>query len=84
VPSLENGAVLEDYRQHVRDRFDAEWCLRNGIGYFYVPAAAFEANPGIVKAIRRGELRPLRGTEAAALYEINPAASQHAIKGGAK
>ncbi len=70
MPALENIDVVQDYRNHIRDRFDAAWCLRNRIRYFYVPTAALEKNPGLENAIDRGFLRSIRSTQSASLYEV--------------
>lgn len=62
----------KDYRAHVRDRLDVDWCLLNNIRYFYVPEGYLEDNPGIKKAIRDGHLRPVQGGRfgASAIYEV--------------
>jgi hypothetical protein len=70
MPALEGDDGVEGYEKHVRDDFDAGWCLRNGIRYFYAAPDGLRENPGLAKAVEGGRLRPLHREGASAVYEV--------------
>jgi hypothetical protein len=62
---------FDDYVQHVRENFDAEWCLANDIRFFYiVDGFTLSRNPGLVRALETGHLKPLRRIGASCLYQV--------------
>ena len=71
LPALEGEQGWEDYRRHVHEHFDRDWCLGQGIRYFYVPESAVDdKSPGLTEAINRGILRLVRPNNHAAIYAI--------------
>jgi hypothetical protein len=58
------------YNENIRDVFHGDWCLRQGIRYFYVPDSALAANPGLRDAVRRGRLKPIQVIGSSGLYEV--------------
>lgn len=60
------------YRDHVHDRFDAAWCLRNGITHFYASPLGLqpEINPGLHQAVATGQLQEVVRFGASALYAV--------------
>jgi hypothetical protein len=68
LPALEGNA--DDYERHVRDDFDAAWCLRNNIRYIYASSEGLEKNPGLTEAVEAGELRLLHREGKSCLYEV--------------
>jgi len=69
LPALEGdgGAAYEKY---VRDDFDARWCLKNNVRYFYATPDGLAKNPGLAKAVGRGTLRPLHREGDSCVYEL--------------
>lgn len=65
----------DDYVEHVRHQFDAAWCLRNNVRYFYVPDNSLKSNPGLQAAIRRQHLRPVQRIGSSCIYEVLPPAA---------
>jgi hypothetical protein len=62
--------AFDAYTRHVQNVFDADWCLRNGVRFFYVAPGALPFNPGLAAAIGDGRLRPIRVLSSCGLYEI--------------
>src|SRR5262249_41364483 len=58
------------YNENVRNVLRGDWCLRQGIRYFYVPKSALAANPGLADALRCGRLRPVQVIGSSGLYEV--------------
>ena len=52
--------------------FDANWCLRNSIRYFYATPKALSRNPGLAWAVAGGQLRPVVQFGDSILYEVRP------------
>jgi hypothetical protein len=50
--------------------FDADWCLKNDIRYFYATPKGLAENPSLVWAIARGRLRLLHQEGDSCLYEV--------------
>ncbi len=69
-PVLEGGRDIDAYEKHVRDGFDADWCLRNGIRYFYATPDGLARNPGLEKAVATGRLRLRHAEGHSCLYEL--------------
>jgi hypothetical protein len=66
---------VREYIEHVQDSFDAAWCLRHGIRFFYIPRNALHpvANPGgraLAQALKRGALRLAHQEGESAIYEV--------------
>jgi len=61
-----------DYRVHVRDEFDAAWCLQNDVRYFYATPLGMDANPGIRRAAEDGSLKQKIQFGDSVLYEVPP------------
>jgi hypothetical protein len=70
IPALETEAAVTGYEKHVHDDFDAAWCLRNGIHYFYATPNGLRENPGLAKAAATGALRLLHAEGESRLYEV--------------
>jgi hypothetical protein len=68
--SLEKNAGFEEYVAHVRDAFDADWCLAHDIRFFYVDKHGLKVNPGLANAIASGKLKSLRQAGDSAIYEV--------------
>lgn len=62
--------AYDDYLHHVRDTFDAAWCLRNNVRYLFVPRSSLEVNPGLARAINERVLRPIRREGESCVYEV--------------
>jgi hypothetical protein len=62
----------EAYNENVRDVFRGDWCLRNGIRYFYVSKSALAANPGLGEALARGRLKPVQIIGSSGVFEVQP------------
>jgi hypothetical protein len=69
-PVLEAGRDIDAYEKHVRDDFDAEWCLNNGIRYFYATPDGLARNPGLAKAVTAGTLTLRHAEGKSCLYEV--------------
>jgi len=79
LPSLEGDGGAA-YAEHVsgglaqhpqRNRgFDADWCLRKNIRYFYVNLKELSKNPALAEAIDRGTLVPVVQFGDSVLYEV--------------
>jgi hypothetical protein len=72
------GYGYDDYEQHIRQRFDAGWCLGQNVRYLYASAETVERQPGLREALAAGRLRPVRAAGRSAVYEI---VSEH-VAGG--
>ena len=66
-PWLSNS--FTDYKNHVQFTLQRDWCLRHNIRYFCIPAS-LRFNPGLRTAIEQHQLRAIRSTGSAALYEL--------------
>jgi hypothetical protein len=62
----------DDYAKHVQFAFDADWCLKNNIRYFYVSHAGIRVSPGLGQAIDQGHLKLLQQGGACGVYEVVP------------
>jgi hypothetical protein len=69
-PVLEGRSDIEAYEHHVRDDFDAEWCRRNGIRYFYATPDGLARNPGLANAVGAGTLQLRHQEGESRLYEV--------------
>ncbi len=72
MPSTEPANFFDDYQANVQTRFNAAWCLEQGIRYFYVSELGRQLNPGIAAAIKHGTLRPVQIRGKSGVYEIVP------------
>jgi hypothetical protein len=62
------AAALVPRRSH---GFDADWCLRNDIRYFYATPEGLAKNPGLAWAVAEGALRPVKRFGDSVLYEVH-------------
>jgi hypothetical protein len=70
LPGLESQADVTSYLRHVKERFDAEWCLQNRIHYFFVSQSSLSLNPGLRDALRSGQLKPVKRSKTAGIYQV--------------
>jgi hypothetical protein len=70
LTSLGASAWYDGYGDHVKRDFDADWCLRNGVHYFYVTPLGLRANPALAQGIARGRLQRLHAVGESAIYEV--------------
>ena len=68
-PSREYG--FDDYSARIANYFDAEWCLKNNIRFFYLPNEV-HPNHGLKRAREIGLLHPIRTVSSSGLYEVLP------------
>jgi hypothetical protein len=61
-PDLLKTFTYQDYQRHVAEHLDADWCLANGINYFYISKAGLSQNPGLARAVARGDLKALKAS----------------------
>jgi hypothetical protein len=52
--------------------FDAGWCLRNHIRYFYATREGLSKNPALTEAVARRRLSPVVQFGNSVLYEVRP------------
>jgi hypothetical protein len=70
LATLEASRWFDGYLGHVKSDFDAGWCLENGVHYFYISPIGLRENPGLARAIARGQLRLLHAEGESAIYEV--------------
>lgn len=63
----------DDYEAHVKHTFDAAWCLRENIRYFYITQASLGYNPGLGAAIKAGLLEPVQQLGQSSIYRVRAA-----------
>ena len=69
--SIQAGLRFDDYSAHVVTYFDADWCLKNNIRFFYLPSDVWP-NHGLKRAREIGLLHPIRTVSSSGLYEVVP------------
>jgi hypothetical protein len=57
---------------NVQNTFNADWCLRNNIRYFYIPLFDVQKNPGLKQALADGRLKPIMRFGSSGIYEVQP------------
>jgi hypothetical protein len=62
---------FDDYTAHVSTYFDAGWCLKNNIRFFYLPDDVYP-NHGLKRAREVGLLVPVRTVPSSGLYAVTP------------
>jgi hypothetical protein len=85
LPALERRQGYDDYIRHIRDHFDADWCLDNEIRYFFADRNSLykyengervPVNPGVIRALEDGRLKLLHLEGSSGIYTVHPEAQR--------